>query len=662
MSLVDRILSVAPKPHPALGITLPSREQIEQIVAIKGAQAAMEALSQIYADYEAMMVAGDPISNPGFDALENGLTMLQWWDAMKDLNDIRLLYFGGGRRASKSQCCAWLFYQSCLAYPGGYRWCLSDSEATSIATQHPMIWHFLSRKWKLTKNNKESSEFKLKYQEGRGFTDMLLVLPTVPATTIKFLTRGQRVTDYQGWKLGGPMREQKTITTPTGETIHIPNIGCWIDEDITMDWLNTAMDRSSDQGARVIWSFTPLKGITQTVRETLGIPTLLESRRAELLPMRKLVREIAGLPPGHMPYRLACARPNSRAIFFFKDANPWSGYEGWKKENTHLDEASVMREAYGWTREIRGRQFPKFGAAHIMKAAQLPLVCTNYRFIDPHPGRMWAIVWVRVWLAGGARIKRAIYRDWPDLVSYGEWAVPTTRAEDGTTRKGADGDPGPAQDGRGFGIVDYKKAILNAETIRFDLEGGRLVERDPYRRAIAVNTLKEAGIHPNGGIYSREAIQKYLEAKPAPIREVIARSFFDPRACANPQAGERSGTTLLDLMLNEQRDARGEVIGPSMDFEAAFSGKGIDDGVDHVNNLLSWDDEHTDEIVLDYNDPSLFVVEDCHQVRWMFDHYTGLGGPDGACKEWADLVRYCCQTDIQHIAPGTLGSHGGGSY
>lgn len=665
MKLVDYILTQAPNPHPALRIKLPTRDEIENLIARDGERSAVSALAKIYADFEAMMAAADPAKNAQFDALDHGLVLDHWWDAVRDLNEIRLLYFSGGRRASKSQCCAWMFLQSCLAYPGGYRWCLSDSEATSIATQHPMIWYYLRRDWKMKLNNRESPEFKLKYQEGRGFTDMLLVLPTKPATTIKFLTKGQRVTDYQGWKLGGPMREPKTIQVPGGEVLTIPNIGAWIDEDITLDWLNTAMDRSSDQGARVIWSFTPLKGITQTVRETMGTaPKLLQSRSAPLLPQnRRLIKEMPALPHGHMPFRIDCARPNTRAIFFFKDANPWSNYAAWTKENTHLDEASIQREAYGWTREIRGRQFPRFGSAHLMARRELPAKCTCYRFIDPHPGRMWAVIWVRVWNSAGARLKRAIYRDWPNVEDFGEWAVPTTRTEDGASKKGADGDPGPAQDGRGFGIIDYKKALLAAETIKFDLQNGYLAETDPYRLRLAEHALAAARIEPDQqGRYTHMQIDDYFAEHPDPVREEIARSFFDPRACANPQAGEKGGSTLIDLMLAEQKEPDGTITGPSMFFEPAFSGKGIDDGVDHVNNLLAWNEDHPDGLVRDYNDPALYVVDSCFQVRWMFDHYTGLGGAEGACKEWADLARYCAQTEIGYIVPGSLGSSGGGSY
>ena len=164
------------------------------------------------------------------------------------------------------------------------RWCLADSEKTSQQTQQKQIWDYLPRAWREQLNLKESPKFKLKYQEGRGFTDNLLVLPTTPATTIYFLTINQKVKDYQGVAIGVAPRQWKhfadahgkPVVDRTGRPYTIPNIGGWIDEDVPLDWLNTMMDRASDARAKVLWSFTPLKGVTQSVRETIGsAPRLL---------------------------------------------------------------------------------------------------------------------------------------------------------------------------------------------------------------------------------------------------------------------------------------------------------------------------------------------------------------------------------------------------
>ena len=654
-------------------LSLPSRHDIERMVVKLGEDRARALLREIWDEHEAEVLRRDPLSNPKWDGLRDGYVLPLWWDTVADLEHCRLLYAGGGRRASKSTDYAWLCMNSWLAYPGGLRWCLSDSEKTSQQTQQLQIWRYLPQVWKERYNMKESPLFKIKYQEGRGFTDNLLVLPTQPSTTVLFLTIGQKVKDYQGVSLGAALRtlrawsdgKGKPFTKPDGTPYLIPNIGAWVDEDVTMEWLDTCMKRCEDQEAKVLWSFTPLKGVTQAVRETIGsAPRLIESRKAELLPQnRQMVKEIAGLPPGHMPYRVECTRPNTRAVFFFKDMNPFSGYELFKKESRRMAETMLMREGYGWCRDIRGRRFPKFGAAHLMRPEEFPIRCTNYRFVDPHPGRTWAIGWVRVWQTAGGRLKRLIYRDWPDAQTYGEWAVPTQRSDDGSKR-GADGDPGPAQDARGYGIVDYKRFMLDREAVRWDMDGGDWVETDPYRRFLLTKALQDSGFKagPNGR-WTTTQVEDFRASHPEPVREVIFRSFFDPRAMANPMAAEKGGTTLGDLMLLEHRaDHNGRLIAPSMEFEPAFSGKGIDDGVDHVNDMLTWDDQSPDGLIKDYNDPRLYVSTEALQVRWMFDHYTGLGGSEGACKEWADIARYASQTELDHVTEQTFRSHGGGSY
>ncbi len=664
-TVAARLLAGAPACHPLL--ELPGADDVATLLHGRGEAWTADYLRGLWAAHEAEVRRRDPQLNPEWDGIHDCWKTPDWWQVVRELEECRLLYIGGGKRSSKTHCAAWLCLLSWFTYPGGVRWCLAGSETTSKVVQQAWLWHYMPRDVKRLLNRKESDQFKIKYQEGRGFTDNLLVLPTQPATTIKFLTVNQAVENNQGIKLGASAEVFRTLPVPDGGPPSVvPNIGGWVDEDTSEDWLKTVLKRCEDNAAKVLWSFSPLKGVTQAVRETLGAaPVLLQSLPAKLLAAdRRHVQELPDLPPGHMPYRLTCTRPNSRAIFFFKDRSPWSNYKLFVAESGRLGTEEIQREAYGWCRDIRGRRFPKFGAAHLLRPDQLPLRGTNYRFVDPHPGRMWAVIWVRVWQTAGGRVKRAVYRDWPDLPRFGEWAVPTSRADGGESKKGADGDPGPAQDGRGYGIADYKRALLDAETVRFDLADGRLAEADPHRRALAEAALAQAGFRADReGRWTQGQMEDFRAKHPEPVREVIFQSFFDPRAMANPQAAEKGGTTLQDLMLAEQKnEATGRVIGPGMWFEGAFSGKGIDDGVDMVNDQLAWDEQHPDGLVRDYNDPRLYVAEGCAQARWMFEHYTGQGGSEGACKEWADLVRYLCQTDLGHIEAGTLGSRGGGSY
>jgi hypothetical protein len=52
---------------------------------------------------------------------------------------------------------------------------------------------------------------------------------------------------------------------------------------------------------------------------------------------------------------------------------------------------------------------------------KIPEQVTRYMFTDPAGARNWATLWVAV----DKHRNHYIYRDWPDLASYGEWATPS---------------------------------------------------------------------------------------------------------------------------------------------------------------------------------------------------------------------------------------------
>ena len=60
------------------------------------------------------------------------------------------------------------------------------------------------------------------------------------------------------------------------------------------------------------------------------------------------------------------------------------------------------------------------------------------------------------------------------------------------------------------------------------------------------------------------------------VRLPVFCRYVDPRAAANPQAGEDGGTNLVELFGMEDR-TRNEVV-PGMELTPCYSGRGIDDG------------------------------------------------------------------------------------
>ena len=106
------------------------------------------------------------------------------------------------------------------------------------------------------------------------------------------------------------------------------------------------------------------------------------------------------------------------------------------------------------------------------------------------------------------------------------------------------------------------------------------------------------------------------------------------------------------LLAREDRNPQtNELEAPRMIVLPAYSGKRIDDGVTHVNDLLDWKESEPYCPIL--NEPRLYVAAHCRQAIWMFENYTGRGGEEGGCKDVADLARYIAQDeDLRYIEPG----------
>jgi hypothetical protein len=337
-----------------------------------------------------------------------------------------------------------------------------------------------------------------------------------------------------------------------------------------------------------------------------------------------------------MPYIRECQFPGIKAfaIYFFTLFNKF----GPAVDRTYYQEIKALcegkaseyveRVAYGFARDSVARAFPKFGSWNVVRRTQLPAVGTNYFITDPAGARNWATVWVRVTAVGD----HYIYRDWPDEQTYGEWAVPTEREVNEKLRMGWDGDPGPAQDGLGMGVVAYKNVFLTAEKVKG--------ECDPYHGRLMERARRD-----------NQPLDTVVEA--------IAERYIDPRAGASEHIAEKGGTCIIDEFAEEQRGPDGKVTGPSMELIPA-SGVNEDEGLGVVNELLDWNQELPLMPVM--NAPKLYVSEDCHQVIWMFENYTGRGGPKGASKDFADIVRYMALAKLFHVEMGRQGGRPGRGF
>jgi len=204
-----------------------------------------------------------------------------------------------------------------------------------------------------------------------------------------------------------------------------------------------------------------------------------------------------------------------------------------------------------------------------------------------------------------------------------------------------DGDPGPAQNTLGYGVVTYRKLFRSEEAFTPICRDGVCVnEKDPHR-------LRMAGASK-------------LQAPSSKLQEVICGRYIDSRAASNPHITEKGGTCIADDFATPARDPKtGAIIDEPMVFLSA-SGEKATEGLTAIDELLFWDP--TRPLCAIINAPRFYVCEDCKQVVWAMQNWTGRDGEKGAGKDFVDLVRYMALARLRHQEPGVMKTRGGGSY
>lgn len=567
---------------------------------------------------------------------------------------VKLLVMLGGNRSSKSYCAAyWLMEAAlrvtrmeCERNEGVTFLVVSESQESSRATAQLYVWRLLPPELKAL-NGRRNSVTYIHHSTKEGFSDDILVLPS--GVQIQFATYNQDPDEWEGRELG---------------LKHERSIAWWADESMPLSWYLMFRRRGRFRPGWGVWSFTPIHGITSTIKEAVGTGRIRRTRRSRVLPAQQVL--VPGLRPGRVPFLQEGSDETIRVCYYHSDLTPFGS--GGRSYGDLVAEvvkgktvAFTLAVYHGFTLDIAGRAWPKY-SSHVHGVAEdlLPWEGTNYLFIDPAGGRSWFFIWVRV--AAGNPRRYFIYRDWPDKARHGEWAVPTTRTLSPDSRRGRDGDAGPAQRNPGWGVARYKQQILKEETIELRLNpAGCVDQRDPLRRHVANQALLEAGIEPlrewravTGQpeyAWSAEAVERFRALHPEPVMEPVRVRFIDPRAAGQPQAAAKGGVTLVTLFLQEQIRADGELEGPVMRVRPAFSGKDRDEGVRAVNDLLDYDE--TVPVIPLLNEPRLMVSNRCEQVEWVLNHYTGEGAEDDGGKDVADLLRYLSLTDdVRHVHPG----------
>jgi len=133
--------------------------------------------------------------------------------------------------------------------------------------------------------------------------------------------------------------------------------------------------------------------------------------------------------------------------------------------------------------------------------------------------------------------------------------------------------------------------------------------------------------------------------------DVIFERFIDPRAGASEKQAEEGATNIMmDL---EKQDIT----------TIPASGVDIENGIQLLNNLLSYDDSKPIDSL---NAPKMYVSDRCQNFIYAMCEYTGQGGRTEASKDPIDAARYIAVMNPEFIeapkltdkmAYGTTGSY-----
>ena len=564
-------------PHPVL--KLPTREQALAL--------GRDELERVLLEREKL------IALERDDAFRYGFYLSCWNDADTLMEECLLTAIFGGNGAGKSYYLARKGVEMMLKKAGSKVLWLHESEKPALDVQHAPVWHYLPSEFR-EPTTRRSRVRNVTYTVKNGFSDCRFVLPN--GSIGMFGTYNQDVAQYEG----------------TGWSL------ICADENMPLSWLKTLLYRLPRCQGKFLWGYTPLHGITPAIRHITEGAVTERTMPAPLLPPDR--RNVPDCPPGTMPYIQRSVWDAVKIIYFPSDANPYAHVEEHTKLVVRGGTAEIEKRFYGYARNTLKAAFPKFGAVHIVAPEKVPRERVTRRlYADPAGARNMFMIWV----ATDEFERRFVYRDWPDLEHFGEWAV---AAEDANKWDGA---PGPAQPTLGYGIIDYKRIILEAEGNKLGTDG----------------TWEMCG-------------------------EEIFERRMDPRSGAAQSMNEREGgTSIMDLMLEEQHSVAseqsgsgrtdGKPIGPSLDFAAAL-GISIEQGLICINDLLAYNQE--EEVCPILNEPKLYISSACQNLVWALQNYTGHDGEKAACKDPIDCLRYMATDDCEYIDPAAMRTAGGGSY
>ncbi len=425
------------------------------------------------------------------------------------------------------------------------------------------------------------------YTRKNGFTGESFI---VNGSRVEFKTYGAKITTFEGPSLGDPNRR--------------PCLGYMGDELITRPIVETLAYRLVTRRATAIRGFTPIQGYSPPV-------SMVVKNSQTLMDMESRVA-VDGVPkrvPTVAEKRVKWGEVESlsRAMWFASEWNPFSDFQELMRTAARESTDTQLIRLYGYCEREETTLFPKWSrAAHVVPAAVAQAVeGTNYMVLDPAGHRQWSMIWARV-----DRYDRIwIWREWPCQKHAipghgfpGPWAEEGEDTERGTTLGGKAGRG--QTPGLGLSLWDYKAEIAR-------IEGWTDLDKDEL-------TLEEM----DAGNGAKIPVETRL---------------LDSRAAATPGYARMEHANLLEVLADAHLLCEPtEVVGRDQT-----------QGWQLINDHLA----HTPNWSNPAEGPKLFVSDDCENVIFAMENFTGQGGPKEASKDFIDLLRYLLHSQPYYAEP-----------
>jgi hypothetical protein len=400
----------------------------EEIVALGEIDPSL--LKELHEKHEGLIRASSE------DPLRYGFDLVGWNRIRQALGSYNEVITFGGNRSGKTTGCAKLVMEDVTSQNDGHIVCFSQNADTSVKVQQAAVWEMMPKEFK---KKTKSIEGYINFSMQNGFTGSSFIFPDT-RTRVDFKTYTQysnNQTILEGFEFG--------FNNCNGS-----NIGAWLDEYLgDASLVNTLRFRLATRNSKMLLGFTPIDGYTSFVAEYLKGAETLETRKAELLNGRKL------------PVRQYSQTRDAGIVYLHSDENPFGGYDRIKKDLQSSNEDQILCRAYGYPVRSMTSLLPKFSTSvNVLSDTpnqngmtfpdiRDPQKYTIYQVVDPAGNRNFVSIWAALDKEGNVYIKR----EWPDLDSYGEWAIfgdPRWRA-------------GPASKKIGYDIAGYAELFREIE-------------------------------------------------------------------------------------------------------------------------------------------------------------------------------------------------------